>query len=169
VNVYFGGWGAVVVSGAFQKAYPEIKVTWVGGRAGEIAKRILAERRAGKFLADVSSEGIRSNYHLLHVAKSFDPIKPALLLPEVTDESLWYQGRHRYVDPEGQFVFRYVGTPQQASLTPAERRNCFAQDLVDAGWKQNRRATCAPGRGTTDAFSTTARPNFIKSCSARWT
>ncbi len=98
VNVYIGGWEAVLESGAFQKAYPEIKVTWVGGRAGETAKRILAERRAGKFLADVSSEGIGSNYRVLHLAKSFDPIKPALLLPEVTDESLWYQGRLSMTD-----------------------------------------------------------------------
>src|SRR4029453_3786718 len=60
VSVYSGGWETVLESGAFQKAYPEIKVTWVGGRAGEIAKRILPERRAGKFLADVCSEGICS-------------------------------------------------------------------------------------------------------------
>ena len=140
VNVYIGGWEAVLESGAFQKAYPEIKVTWVGGRAGEIAQRILAERRAGKFLADVSSEGIRSNYHLLHAVKSFDPIKPALLLPEVTDESLWYQGRHRYVDPEGQFVFRYVGTQQTGNVSyntklvnPKEIPSLW--NLVDARWK----------------------------------
>ena len=88
VNVYIGGWEAVVESGAFQKAYPEIKVTWVGGRAGEVAKRILAERCAGKFIVDVSSEGITSNYRSLHATKSLDPIKPALLLPEVTNESL---------------------------------------------------------------------------------
>src|SRR6476661_11122637 len=75
VSVYIGGWEAILESGAFQKAYPEIKVTWVGGRAGEIAKRILAERRAGKFLADVASEGLRSNYHVLHAAKSLDPLK----------------------------------------------------------------------------------------------
>jgi iron(III) transport system substrate-binding protein len=140
VNVYIGGWEAVLESGAFQKAYPEIKVTSVGGRAGEIAQRILAERRAGKYLADVSSEGIRSNYHLLHGAKSFDPIKPALLLPEVTDESLWYQGRHRYVDPEGQFVFRYVGTQQTGNVSyntklvnPKEIPSLW--NLVDARWK----------------------------------
>ena len=140
VNVYIGGWEAVLESGAFQKAYPEIKVIWVGGRGGEIAKRILAERRAGKFLADVSSEGLRSNYHLLHLAKSFDPIKPALLLPEVTDESLWYQGRHRYVDPEGQFVFRYVGTQQTGNVSyntklvnPKEIPSLW--NLVDARWK----------------------------------
>jgi iron(III) transport system substrate-binding protein len=140
VNVYIGGWEAVLESGAFQKAYPDIKVTWVGGRAGEIAKRILAERRAGKFIADVSSEGLGSNYRSLHLGKSFDPIKPALLLPEVTDESLWYQGKHRYVDPEGQFVFRYVGTPQQGNIAyntklvnPKEIRSIW--DLVDARWK----------------------------------
>src|SRR5258705_12874224 len=57
VNVYIGGWEVVLESGAFQKAYPEIKVTWVGGRARGTAKRILAERRAAKFIADVSSRG----------------------------------------------------------------------------------------------------------------
>jgi ABC-type Fe3+ transport system substrate-binding protein len=140
VNVYIGGWETVLESGAFQKAYPEIKVSWTGGRAGEIAQRILAERRAGKFLADVASEGLRSNYHVLHAAKSLDPLKPALLLPEVTDESLWYQGRHRYVDPEGQFVFRYVGTPQKGNVSyntklvnPKEIASIW--NLVDARWK----------------------------------
>src|SRR6266516_4345438 len=88
VNVYIGGWEAVLESGAFQKAYPEIKVTWVGGRAGETAKRILAERRAGKFLADVSSEGIGSNYRALHLAKSIEPIKTALLLTKVNNKSI---------------------------------------------------------------------------------
>ncbi len=180
VNVYIGGWEAVLESGAFQKAYPEIKVTWVGGRAGEIAQRILAERRAGKFLADVSSEGIRSNYHLLHAAKSFDPIKPALLLPEVTDESLWYQGRHRYVDPEGQFVFRYVGTQQTGNVSyntklvnPKEIPSLW--NLVDARWKGKiiARDVRSPGRETLRCvFSTCTRrsaPLSSRSCSARWT
>ncbi len=179
VNVYIGGWEAVLESGAFQKAYPEIKVTWVGGRAGEIAQRILAERRAGKFLADVSSEGIRSNYHLLHGAKSFDPIKPALLLPEVTDESLWYQGRHRYVDPEGQFVFRYVGTPQKGNVSyntklvnPKEIPSIW--NLVDARWKGKiiARDVRSPGPGNNPMrfFYTTRRSARLssRSCSARW-
>ena len=173
VNVYIGGWEAVVESGAFQKAYPEIKVTWVGGRAGEIAKRILAERRAEKFIADVSSEGIGSNYRTLHLAKSFDPIKPALLLPEVTDESLWYQGRHRYVDPEGQFVFRYVATPQQGNIAyntklvnPKQIASLW--DLVDARWKGKiiARDVRVPGPGSAPMrfyyHHSGLGPNFIK-------
>lgn len=140
LNVYIGGWEAVIESGAFQKAYPDIKVTWVGGRGGETAKRILAERRAGKYLADVSSEGIGSNYRTLHAANSFDPIKPALVLPEVTNESLWWQGKHRYIDPEGQFVFRYVGTQQNGNISYNSKLVNVKEihsvwDLVDPKWK----------------------------------
>ncbi|MGH7769403.1 MAG: ABC transporter substrate-binding protein [Candidatus Binatia bacterium] len=140
LNLYIGGWEAVIESGAFQKAYPEIKVTWVGGRGGETAKRILAERRAGKYLADVSSEGIGSNYRTLHGANSFDPVRTALLLPEVTDESLWWQGKHRYADPEAQFVFRYVGLPQRGNISyntkvVGSKDIHSVWDLVDPKWK----------------------------------
>jgi len=79
VNVSIGGWGAVLESGVFEQSYPGIKVVAVAGRGGETAKRILAQRRAGKFIADVSSEGVGSNYRTLHAANSFDPIKPVLL------------------------------------------------------------------------------------------
>src|SRR5690348_2030378 len=38
---------------AFQNRYPRIKVNLVPGSAAQIQQRILAERRAGKFLVDV--------------------------------------------------------------------------------------------------------------------
>jgi ABC-type Fe3+ transport system substrate-binding protein len=140
VSVYMGGWGALLESGEFQKAYPQIKVIAITGRGGEIAKRILAERRAGKYLADVSSEGVGSNFRILHAAKSFDSIKAALILPEVLDESKWWQGKHRYVDPEGQYVFRYVGVPQFGNISfntklvdPAEFKSYW--DLLHPKWK----------------------------------
>lgn len=173
VNIYIGGWEAVLESGAFQKAYPEIKVTIVGGRGGETAKRILAERRAGKYLADVSSEGVGSNYRTLHAAKSFDPIKAALILPEVTDESLWWQGRHRYADPEGQFVFRYVGTQQKGNISyngklvnPKEIHSVW--DLLDPRWKGKiiARDVRSPGPGNAPMrffyYHPAIGPAFIK-------
>jgi iron(III) transport system substrate-binding protein len=140
VNVYMGGWGVVLDAGVFQKAYPDIKVMGVTGRGGEIAKRILAERRAEKYLADVSSEGVGSNYRILHTAKSFDPIKDALILPEVVDESKWWQGRHRYMDPEGKYVFRYVGVPQMGNISynthlvdPKALKSIW--DFLDPKWR----------------------------------
>src|SRR5262245_51034753 len=38
---------------AFQKRYPKIKVVLISASAAQIQQRLLAERRAGKFLADV--------------------------------------------------------------------------------------------------------------------
>src|SRR5207244_9960421 len=47
VNVYIGGWGAVLDEGVFQKRFPEIKLVGVALRGrGDIAKRNLAETRA---------------------------------------------------------------------------------------------------------------------------
>src|SRR5919205_540505 len=41
----------------FKKKYPKIKVTTVLGSGNQLGTRILAERRGGKFLADVFSAG----------------------------------------------------------------------------------------------------------------
>ena len=41
----------------FQKSYPEIKFSFVPGKGSDHAQRIVAERRAGKFLADLLMGG----------------------------------------------------------------------------------------------------------------
>src|SRR5258706_4505316 len=42
---------------AFTKEFPFIKPVTVAGRVGDLMPRIIAERRAGKFLADIYSGG----------------------------------------------------------------------------------------------------------------
>jgi hypothetical protein len=41
-------------------------------------------------LADVVNAGGVTTFQQLFPAKVFDPIKPALLLPEINDTSKWY-------------------------------------------------------------------------------
>jgi ABC-type glycerol-3-phosphate transport system substrate-binding protein len=41
----------------FQKSYPEIKFNFVTGKGADHAQRIVAERRAGKYLADLLMGG----------------------------------------------------------------------------------------------------------------
>jgi iron(III) transport system substrate-binding protein len=108
VVVYISGYDAILPD--FEKEYPEIKVTAVTGRGNQLGPRLLAERRAEKYLADVSSTGANPNYQQYYLAKALDPIKPALTLPEVIDQSKWYLKKHQYSDPEGQYVFNYVGS-----------------------------------------------------------
>jgi len=64
VNLYITGYGAVLNAGVFQKRYPEIRVVGVRGQRNQIVQRVLAERRAGKYFADVVSAGLRTNYSL---------------------------------------------------------------------------------------------------------
>lgn len=109
VMLYIAGYGALVDSGAFQKAFPKIRATSVTGSGTQLAQRIAAERRAGKYLADVYGGGGNSLYQVLYLGKMLDPIKPALILPEVVDESKWWEGKHKYVDREGQHIFVYEG------------------------------------------------------------
>lgn len=117
VTLYIAGYDALISAGAFQKAYPKIRVTSVTGSGSQLAPRIAAERRAGKYLADVYGGGGNSLYQVLYLGKMLDPLKPALMLPEVVDESKWWEGRHKYVDPEGHHIFVYEGNVS-AGATP---------------------------------------------------
>ena len=123
VNVYISGYEAVLTD--FEKEYPDIKLVAVTGRGNQLGQRLLSERRAEKYLADVVSAGANPNYQQFYPAKALDPIKPALILSEVTDQTKWYLKRHQYSDPEGQYVFNYVGSATYGAVN-------YNTKLVDA-------------------------------------
>jgi iron(III) transport system substrate-binding protein len=126
-------------AGVFQKRYPGIKVVQVVGQGTMNIYRILAERRANRHLADLQIGGV-TNQLDLYAAKALDPIKPRLILPEVTDGSNWWRGAQRYADPEGQYIFNYVGVPQGIDVSyntnlvnPAELSSLEA--VLNPKWK----------------------------------
>jgi hypothetical protein len=92
--------GEVGFLSEFEKKFPRIKVKVVQGRGNELLARIMTERRAGKYLADVARIGNTSPYSL-YQAKVLQPVASAFILPEVKDESKWWSGKHQYVDSEG--------------------------------------------------------------------
>jgi len=134
-------WGAPLMldAGAFQKTYPEIKVTIVSAMGIELMQRILAERRGEKFIPDVYIAGIASMV-VLHKAKVFDPIKNALILPEVSNESKWWRGKHSYGDAERSHIFTFTKSPDYGSIgfnsklvDPAEFRSYW--DFLQPKWR----------------------------------
>ena len=98
----------------FRKEFPDIRIVTVNGHS-EVIQRIVAERRAGKYLADLIAYGPNAA-RTAYLSKFLDPIPAALILPEVTDPSKWYGGKHHYGDAEGKYVFIYEGTPSSSSL-----------------------------------------------------
>ncbi len=127
------------VAQTFQKKFPEIKVATTPGRGNTLGPRIMAERRAGKFLVDVYIAGTTTAYEVFYRAKILDSVRAALILPDVVDESRWWLGRHHYIDPEGQYIFVYVGNVGQyvsyhtQSVEPGEIRSY--RDFLRPKWK----------------------------------
>lgn len=109
LTVYIGNYGAVIEAGVFQKAFPKIKINYISGAGTDLTQRITAERRAGKYLADVYNGGGISLYTMLYQTKMLDSIRSALLLPEVTDPTKWWEGKHKYADREGEHILVYEG------------------------------------------------------------
>jgi iron(III) transport system substrate-binding protein len=121
------------------KRYPEIKIVGVFGRGADVAKRFMAERRAEKYLADLYVNGMTTGYNVFYKAKALDPIPPVLVLPEVTDLSKWWQGKHHYVDPENQYLLNINGETRivigynTKLVNPAEIKSYW--DLLNPKWK----------------------------------
>jgi iron(III) transport system substrate-binding protein len=88
----------------FQKAHRDIqlKLTPLGAR--DFGNRLLAERRAGKYLADVFSGGTTTPSQVLLPAKALEPIRSAFILPEVNDATLWFEKRFHFADRDNQYV-----------------------------------------------------------------
>lgn len=101
---------------AFNKEFPFIKITSASGRAADMMTRIVAERRADKYLADLTASG-PNGPRMLYLNKMLDPIAPAFVLPEVTDTSKWYGGKHWYADPENKYIFMFEGTIVSTGLS----------------------------------------------------
>jgi iron(III) transport system substrate-binding protein len=125
---------------AFEKKYPEIQVVTASTPAAETGPRIMAERRAGKFLWDVCICGPTTPFAVLYSAKALDPIKPALTLPEVLDQTKWWEGKHHYMDPEASSIFVFLGSLDMPNVyynknlvEPKEFKSYW--DLTQSKWR----------------------------------
>jgi len=83
------------------------------------ADRLLAERGAGKYKVDIFMVGPTTGNRRIIANGAADPIKPLLFLPDVLDQSKWYQGRHHYSDPEERYIFALSGN---AEFSPVSMR-----------------------------------------------
>lgn len=87
----------------FQKQFG-IQVEFIAGSSGPIVNRIRTERAAGLYSVDVYLAGSSTTVTVLYPEKMIDPIKPLLILPEVTEGKYWKRGEPWFVDPERQSI-----------------------------------------------------------------
>jgi iron(III) transport system substrate-binding protein len=127
------------VFGEFSKRHPGIKIVSISGRGGDLISRIMAERRAEKYVTDIYLGSSGTPMDVLHPAKVLEPVPAFMILPEVKDQSKWFRKQHHYADPEGRYIFVFEGVVRSdmafntALLDPREFTSYW--DLVKPKWK----------------------------------
>lgn len=127
------------VSQAFEGKYG-ISIEWIPGRAGlELNRRLITERNAGLYLADIMISGSSTMITELKPKGILEPLPALLLLPEVKDQSLWYQGKIPFSDKEKTYVLPsvlYVSSTMflnEQLIKPEELKS--HRDLLKTGLK----------------------------------
>ena len=93
----------------FKKVYPNIGIEYSGGRSAEQAVKLGTERDGGIYSADVFLGGPTTANFQLKPMKALDPVRPALILPEVADTKYWRDNKHEFSDSDGIYDLVFVG------------------------------------------------------------
>ena len=123
----------------FQQTFPKIRVNYTPGRMSEIISRIMAEQRAGMRQADLVLGGTDILLGTLKDKGLLQPIRPALMLPEVLDPNAWFKGKLWFADKEEKFVALWRAVPYTAAcintnqVKPSELKSYW--DLLQSRWK----------------------------------
>lgn len=127
----------VPVGNSFRERYG-IGVEYVVGKGAEVSTKILTERKAGIYLADVYIGGATTLINALKPAGILDPIEKTLVLPEVTDSKNWYAGKVSYIDND-HLILYFVAAPWVSiSVNSDLVKNADVSswwDLLNARWK----------------------------------
>ena len=80
---------------AFTQSYPEVKLEHTSLHSQDFAPRILQERQANIFTWDIATIPTSTALQVLRPAGVWDPIRPAIVLPEARDDAGWDGGFER--------------------------------------------------------------------------
>lgn len=123
----------------FEQAHPEIKLEYSSMSIRDFGPKILAERQAGQYLWDVEIGGATGPNVQLKPRGVFDPVKSALILPEILDDARWLGGFDAgYYDKEKTYAYKFQATLSfsgwvNRDIVPEPALNRI-EDVVDSKW-----------------------------------
>ena len=171
--VIYGATGSGIrrsLTEGFEKAYPFLKVEYFPSEAGPLAARITAEHKAQRYDVDVLLTSTTATILTLKPQGVLEPIKPALILPEVMDGKNWIKGGLDFTDKEKQYnVAFFAGVKCFLGINtdlvgPQDIKSL--NDLLDPKWKgkiaTNDPRVAGPGTGGYGWVMTVGGPEYLK-------
>lgn len=145
-----------------------INVEYIAGRSSQLIERVRTERSSGIYSIDIFMSGAGSTLNTLLPGKMLDPMKPLLILPDVTEAKNWKSGAPWFVDREGQYVLALFKTVDSFVIinTDVVKELKTVQDLLDPKWRgkistQDPRLT-GTGSNTAGYFYREMGPDFVR-------
>lgn len=141
--VVYGASQLATAKNALSKAFKDkfgIGIDITTGRSAENAERILSQRRAGLYLVDAINSGTAPTIQRVYRPNGiFDPLEPALILPEVLNFQMWIGGKVPWLDSGRYTIAPSAGVSGQLSVNttlikPEEEIKSWL-DLLDPRWK----------------------------------
>jgi ABC-type Fe3+ transport system substrate-binding protein len=128
---------------SFEQDYPEIKVEYHGMSGRDFRSRLLKERELGQHLWDLRIGGIDAETFRFSTRGIIDPIRPVLMLPEVTDPGKWMvkfdDVNSIFADNAKKYVAYVTGTLASEFLVDRDVAPASVfktrRDLLDPRWK----------------------------------
>ncbi|MEX0752684.1 MAG: ABC transporter substrate-binding protein [Xanthobacteraceae bacterium] len=148
-----------------------IQVEHIAGRSSEIVPKIRTERESGIYSVDVFMSNAGTSIGVLYGEKMVDPLKPLLILPEVTDGSKWKRGEPWFVDPGKEYILLLFSSVDSLMVINTDyvklEEMRSAKNLLNPKWKgkistENPQASGGGGAGSAAHFYTQFGPEFVK-------
>lgn len=130
-----GSNGRDAITEGFQKKYG-IDVEYTAGRGNDLAEKITREDRAGLHMADLFHSGTTTMFGSLKAY--LEPVEPKLVLPEVLDTKMYWDGKLPWRD-EDKLTVAILAYPAPSlfintTLVKPDEIKSY-QDLLNPKWK----------------------------------
>lgn len=116
-----------------------IPIEYIAGSSGQLAEKVRTERMSGIYSVDVYMSGPNTTLTVLHPGKMLDPLKPLLILPEVTDGAYWKRGKPSFADKEDQYAMMLFRSVDNLIFINTEyvklEEMRAARDLLNPKWR----------------------------------
>jgi iron(III) transport system substrate-binding protein len=99
------------ITGAWTKAYPDIRLDYTGARGTQVVASVVRERASGIFNWDVIVASVDPTVFSLVPINALAPFRDALIKPELTDDKTWIGGfAGGFLDDQRKFFYAATGT-----------------------------------------------------------